>query len=117
MVPGSVNLSAANVDSDRRVFLCPIGLCTCRKFNRTATSTDESPSVRPVAYFCQVDRPAFDIDSAPSAPGGLIVVVEPAGISIRVHLVVSTTGTNQGSTFGRPLEVYGAASNVNGAEG
>ena len=105
VVPGSVNLSAANVDSDRRVFACPIGLCTCRKLNRTATSTDESSTVSTVAYFGEVDSPAFDIDSAPSAPGGLIVVVEPAGISIRVHLEVGTTGTNQGSTFGRPLEV------------
>ena len=105
MVPGSVNLSAANVDSYRRVFLCPIGLCTCRKLNRTATSTDKGSTVSTFAYFCEVDAPAFDIDSAPSAPGGLIVVVEPAGVSVRVHLVISATGTNQGSTFGRSLEV------------
>ena len=105
VVPGSVNLSAANVDSYRRVFLCPIGFCACRKLNCAATSTDKGSTVSTVAYFCEVDAPAFDIDSTPSAPGSLIVVVQPAGISVRVYLVISATGTNQGSTFGRPLEV------------
>ena len=89
-----IDLSAANVDCYRGVFLCPIGVCARRELDRAATGADESSAVSTVAHFCEVDAPAFDVDSAPGAPRSFIVVVEPARISTRVDLIKSSTRAN-----------------------
>ena len=105
MVTVGVDLPAANVDSYRRVLRCPIGFCACRELNGAATGTDESSAVSAGARFGKVDAPAGDVDGAPGAPRGFVIVVEPAGISSRVDLVKSPARANQGGTFGRSLEV------------